>query len=123
MKPKKDLFTPCVVRTNGHKQPCSDGVSQCAEDGVIVRSVRKLNTTELSVDEIEELQIKKPQTPHGFDLKVVDSALKTVEEQVQDVELEIEMLSLRKRALKRRLRLLERMSKSLHSSGENQQPA
>jgi hypothetical protein len=85
--------------------------------------VSKISATHFSVDEIEDLQINKPETPHYLDSKVVDSALRVVEDQVQNVALEIEMLNLRKRALKRRLRLLEKMSKSLHSSSENQQPA
>ncbi len=122
MKQKKDLFTPCVVRTNGYRHPCSDAVSQCSQDSVIIRSVSKINATDFSVDEIEELQINKPETSHYFDSKVVNSALRVVEDQVQNVALEIEMLNLRKRALKRRLRLLEKMSKPQDSSGEDRQP-
>lgn len=103
------------------------------EECRVVDSVRRLMAMGLSMEEIQELDIRQPMLQAIFEyaqldvedrdqseraFAAVEATIRVVADEMQKLDLELEMLNMRKRALTRRSQVLRKISFSIQRGDE-----
>lgn len=111
-----------------------DGSKDDPEGFKVVESVKQLMAMGLSIEDIEELDIRQPMLQAIFEYMrleeadrdksertaaAIEATLKVISDEMHKLDMELEMLNMRKSALLRRIDVLHKIARSMEDSEDN----